>query len=191
MIVMNECITYSLNKAFPDERYISSVDMVTARLTPNSFEVIITLSDSTSKERKAIACGEISVSLFVHKQIPHIILNYGVYACDFTINIQKLRQASIDQWILSEEETIQIFLLEENTGNILNMRFAKFPLMTELKYLTRLQMSLSKEEIDHRIAEATNLYTTKEMAEYAIFFGEIPSTTTLYVDIPLDEDIIF
>lgn len=188
---MIEYVAYELNKPFPEEKYISSDDRVLARLSPDSFDVIITLREATSKERRAIACGEIHVSIFVHKQIPHILMDYGVYTCDYTINILKLRQMSIDDWLANDNKAIKIFLLEEDTGTILNMRLAEFPLMEELKYLLRLQTKLEKDEIDRRIADAENIYSVKEMAKYPIFFGMIPATKTLFVDVTPDEDIIF
>ena len=188
---MIEYVAYELNKPFPEEKYISSEDRVNARLSPDSFDVIITLREATAKERRAIACDEIHVSIFVHKQIPHILMDYGVYTCDYTINILKLRQMSIDDWLANDNKVIKIFLLEEDTGNILNMRLAEFPLMEELKYLLSLQTKLEKEEIDSRIADAEHYYTVKDMAEYSIFFGKIPATKTLFIDVAPDEDIIF
>lgn len=188
---MIDYFAYELNKKFPEEKYISSEDTVIARLSPDSFDVIITLRETTSKERRAIACGEIYVSIFVHKQIPHIIMDYGVYRCDYTINILKLRQMPIDLWLANYNKGITIFLLEEDTGNILNMRLAEFPLMEELKYLLSLQTKLEKEEIDSRIADAEHYYTVKDMVKYSIFFGKIPATKTPFIDVTPDEDIIF
>lgn len=188
---MVEYVAYEPNKRFPEEKYISSEDRVNARLSPDSFDVIITLREATSRERRAIACGEIYVSIFVHKQIPHILMDYGVYTCDYTINILKLCQMPISEWLINDSKVIKIFLLEEDTGNILNMRLADFPLMEELKYLLSLQTKLEKEEIDNRIADAEHYYTIKDMARYSIFFGKIPATQTLFIDIAPDEDIIF
>ncbi len=52
----------------------------------------------------------------------------------------------------------------------------KFPLMTELKYLFRLQFSLTKETIDSRAKEAEQLYSVQEMENYSLFYGEVPES---------------
>lgn len=51
-----------------------------------------------------------------------------------------------------------------------------FPLMTELKYLLRLQLPLTKETIDSRAKEAEQLYSIQDMENYSIFYGELPES---------------
>lgn len=176
-------IIYQLNQPFPEERYISTEDRAVVRLTPDSFDIVITLTNSTSKERRTLACGEITVHLFVYEEIPHIILDYGIYCCDLSINIKKLKQAPVEDWISNKNTVINIFLLEEVSGKILNMRLAHFPLMSELKSLLTLQTKIESNEIDNRIAEAEKIYSIIDMVQSSIFVGNIPSTISQFIDV--------
>ncbi len=168
-------MSYTLGQPFPDERYIRSYDSVLTRFSPNSFDIVITLTNMTAEERKALACNKFFVSLFVFKQIPFIVLDFGLYKCNVSININKIRQIPISQWLNDEEDTVVLYILEEGTGILKNLRLCKFPLMSELKFLLRLQLPLSMEEVDARIAEGETAYSVLDMQNFSIFYGEIPA----------------
>lgn len=173
---MIDVTSYSLGRPFPDERYISLQDSVVSRITPHSFDVIVTLDNLTFEERKAMVCGKFHVSIFVHKQIPHIVLDFGGYKCNVSINIQKINSVDKQDWVYDEETTVTLYLLEPVTGNIINFRMLNFPLMTELRYLLRLQLPLTKEAIDVRTKEAEQLYSIQEMENYSLFYDEVPES---------------
>lgn len=175
-IQMIDIISYSLGHPFPDERYISSEDRVAPRITPHSFDVIVTLDNLTDEERKALVCDKFHVSIFVHKQIPHIIFDFGVYKFNVSINIQKINSVNKQDWVYDEETAVTLYLLEPVTGNIINFRMLNFPLIQELKYLLRLQLPLTKETIDSRAKEAEQLYSIQDMENYSIFYGEVPES---------------
>lgn len=178
--------SYSIGQPYPDQRYISSEYRVVTRITPHSFDVIVTLNNLTFEERKAIVCDKFHVSIFVHKQIPHIIFDFGVYKFNVSINIQKINSVNKQDWVYDEETTITLYLLEPVSGNIINFRMLKFPLMTELKYLLRLQFVHSKDAIDARAKEAEHLYTVQDMENYSIFYGEVPASG-ITIDSPEEE----
>jgi hypothetical protein len=174
--------SYCLGEPFPDEKYISSRDSVKVRITPHSFDVVVTLNGLTESERKAIVCDKFYVSIFVHKQIPALLFDFKKYTCECTINIQKILSISIDEWIADTEDTIVLYLLEAGTGNIINFRYIKYPLMRQLKHLLRLQFMLSDETIDSRYNEAEQLYTIQDMIRYSIFYGEVPESGIEIID---------
>lgn len=186
-----DIVSYSIGKPFPEERYISSHDCVMPRITPHSFDVVITLKNITIEERRAIAYHSFNVNIFVFKQIPYIIFDFGEYKCNIAINIQKIRQVPFEQWINDDEETIILYLLEEYTGNIMDMRFCKFPLMVELKYLLKLQLGMNKESIDSRIAEGESMYSVQDMLNYSIFFGEVPASESIFESQNAEEEYLF
>ena len=186
---MTSIETFSLGQPFPEKRYISSGDCIVPRITPHSFDIIITLDNLTFEERKAITCNKFHVSLFVHKQIPHIVFDFGIYKFNITLNIQKISSVNRQDWVYDEETTVKLYLLEPNTGNIINFRLFEFPLMKELKYLLRLQFPLSKETIDQRAHEAEKLYSIQEMENYSIFYGEVKESGII-IELP-EEDYLF
>ena len=186
-----EIYSYTLGQPFPEKRCISDSDRVMPRITPHSFEIVITLTNLTPEEKKAIISDRFYVSLFVYKQIPYIVLDFGIYKCNVSINIQKIRQVPINEWLKDEEDSIVLYLLEEVTGKILGIRLSGFPLMTELKYLLRLQQMLSKEEVDIRISEGESINTIQEMLKYSIFFGEVSESGIIDESGEVEEDIIF
>lgn len=169
-------VSYILGERFPDERFISSGDCIKPCMTDNSFDVILTLQDNTIEERKAIICDKFYVSIFVHKQIPHIIFDFKQFKFAIALNVQKITTVSAQNWIYNDESTVKIFLLEAGTGNLLNIRILDFPLMTELKYLLRLELPLSKDTIDMRIHEVEGIYSVQEMEDYSIFYDEVPAS---------------
>ena len=187
---MTENTSYAIGKPFPDDRYISPEDCVTTRITPHSFDVIITLNNLTFEERKAIACKKFYVSIFVHKQIPHLVFDFGAYKFNVSINIQKIHSVNKQDWVYDEETSVTVYLLEPGSGNIINFRILDFPLMTELKYMLRLQLPLPKETIDNRIIEAEQIYSVQEMEKYSIFFVDVPESGIRLIE-PETEIIFF
>lgn len=186
-----DIVSYSIGKPFPEERYISASDCVMPRITPHSFDVVITLKNISIEERRAIANDCFSVSIFVFKQIPYIVFDFGVYKCNIAINIKKIRQVPAEQWIKEQEETIILYLLEECTGNIMDIRFCKFPLMVELKYLLKLKFAMNKESIDSRIAEGESMYSVQDMLNYSIFFVEVPASEKIFESQDPEEEYLF
>ncbi|MBD5337649.1 MAG: hypothetical protein HDR98_00820 [Bacteroides sp.] len=183
---------YSLGQSFPDKHYISSRDCVKPRTTPHSFEIIMTLSNLSREEKKAIISDKFYVSLFVYKQIPYVVFDFNIYKCNVAINIQKIRQVPMNEWLKAEEESIVIYLLEEVSGRILGIRLCKFPLMTELKYLLCLQKRLSREVIDNRISEGESINTVQDMLNYSIFYGVVSESGVILDEtMEVEEDIIF
>lgn len=163
-----------------------------SRITLHSFEIVMTLTNISLEEMQAIINDKFYIGLFVYKQIPYIVLDFGIYKCNVTINIQKIRQVPINEWLKDKEDSIVVYLLEEVTGRIIGIRVCEFPLMTELKYLLRLQKRLSQEVIDSRIAEGESINTVKDMLNYSIFFGEISENGILLTGPKeTEEDIIF
>lgn len=190
MLIKNfEVTSYSIGRPFPDERYISSQERVVSRITPHSFDVIFTLDNLTFEERKAMVCDKFHVSIFVHKQIPHIVFDFGVYKCNVTINIQKIYSVNKQDWVYNEETTVTLYLLEPVSGNIVNFRMVDFPLMAELRYLLRLQFPLPMEAIDIRAKEAEELYSIQDMENYSLFYGEIPESGIIIN--PVEEEYLF
>lgn len=181
--------SYSIGQPYPDQRYISSEDRVVTRITPHSFDVIVTLNNLTYNERNAMVCDKFHVSIFVHKQIPHIIFDFEVYKFNVSINIQKINSVNKQDWVYDEETTITLYLLEPVSGNIINFRMFNFPLMTELKYLLRFQFPLTKETIDSRAKEAEQLYSIQDMESYSIFYGEVPESGITIE--PTEEEYLF
>jgi hypothetical protein len=41
--------------------------------------------------------------------VPAIIFDFKEYTCECTINIQKIRSVSIDEWIADAEDTIVLY----------------------------------------------------------------------------------
>ena len=114
---------------------------------------------------------------------------WGICKFNITLNIQKISSVNRQDWVYDEETTVTLYLLEPNTGNIINFRLIEFPLMKELKCLLGLQFPLSKETIDQRAHEAEKLYSIQEMENYSIFYGEVKESGII-IELP-EEDYLF
>jgi len=118
-----------------------------------------------------------------------MVFDFGANKFNVSINIQKIHSVDKQDWVYDQETSVTVYLLEPVSGNIINFRILEFPIMTELKYMLRLQLPIPKETIDARITEAEQMYSVKDMENYSIFFSEVPESGIKLIE--PEEEFIF
>ncbi len=166
--------SFVIGEKFPWHEYAYIGDHTTPVLNQKSFDVIVSLCDVTWKEKKALTMIVPTISIFIHKTIPFIILNFDdVILVQFSINIKKLKPEAMDKWLDSDNNFVRCFLLEGNNGTLEASMYFNYNQMGVLKRLLTSQRSLTKGQIDDIIQEGESKYSIYEMIACATYTGEI------------------
>ena len=157
-----------LGKPFPDKRYITSQDCVVPRITPDAFDIMITLNGLTDSEYKAISEEPFRIGIFVVANIPHIIVRFiDGNTFDFALNMFLVHSIPLSEWFKNENNTVAIYILEPGTGNVKCIRYFDMTLMSELKRMLTFQFDITKEDVAALIQYGERMYSTQTMFEEA------------------------
>ncbi len=164
-----------LGEPFPDKRYAVPGDHTTPILTPDSFQILQSLTHLTRGEIRAFSEATIEVYLFPYKCIPYLVFHYGgMFRSEIAININKLRADYIDVWLSSEEETVEAFLLEGTTTCVQAVRTFRFPFMARMKEILKGQRGMPSGTIDRTIMEGRSIFSVDAMVRRAEASATIP-----------------
>lgn len=176
----NKCTEYVLGEKFPLEGYNQLGDHISVALNENSFDVVISLSDLSEQEERAIGDKEFEVFVIAVNYIPFIIMKFGdVFKADMTINVQKTNPDFQNIWFNSDIETVKIFLLEGNDATLKCIRTITFENMDFVKSICKKQLKLSKTDIDEYINYVYQQVSIEQMMQFAQVHFVVPAAITI------------
>lgn len=159
---------FEVGKPFPWKKYIGLGDTTVAVFNNASFDVVISLVEPTPEEIKLFRKGNLKTGLFNYKNVPFLYLDFSNYSVDVSLNINKLNDVEIDDWLNADANVINLFLIDGNTGILHAQRTISINFMEDIRDILEVQTQLNKEETDLLISEATYKYTTDQMQRQAI-----------------------
>lgn len=166
-----------LGKKFPLKKYIRPGDFTSAMLTANGFDVIISLTDITEQEEYAIADEAFDVYIVDTEYGPFMVFKFGEsLKFDFSVNILKLEQDYIQDWLQNPDETIHIYVLEGSNSVVKAVRYVPFSKMYELKFSCLRQLKKDKESIDAFIQNVYARYSIPDLIRNAQYHFTVPAT---------------
>lgn len=166
-----------LGEKFPLKKYIQTGDFTSAFLTASSFDVIISLTDLTEREEYAIADEAFDVYIVDTDNGPFVVFKYGdELKFDFSLNILKMEQSSVEGWLQNPDETIRIYVLEGSNSVVKAIRFVHFEKMYDLKVSCMRQLGKDKASIDAFIQGIYSRYSIPELIRYAQYHFVVPET---------------
>ncbi len=166
-----------LGEKFPLKKYIQSGDFSTVMLTASGFDVIISLTDITEQEKYAIADEAFDIYILDTDFGPFMVFKFGeTFKCDLSINILKMKQEYLSDWLKNPEETIHIYVLESNNSIVKAVRFVPFAKMYDLKVSCMRQLSKDKANVDAFIQNVYARYSIPDLIRSAQYHFTVPAT---------------
>jgi hypothetical protein len=163
-------IHYAVNERFPHEQYLEHGEITAPIIRTTFFDVFVSFNDITEMERKVFRNGPLQVSLYVNSTVPFVVFDFGNnFSFDISINMQL--SSDPVEWIESEGNALNMFLVDAKTGILKAMRALGIDmnLVNYLKQTCREQLELENGVIANRIPGIMSVMSTQDMKEHAIF----------------------
>lgn len=163
-------IKYEVGTRFPHEKYLNRGEVTVAMLHENFFDVVCVLSNISPAEKKDWRKGNLSVYLYEQNNIPFIVFAFNSWNFDVNINIGKINGNNIDTWLNSETNTINLFLVEDTTGNLEAMRLISIPgkMAERIRDICERQTEMDMVRVDLLIQSALTDLPTEYMIKNTI-----------------------
>ena len=166
-----------LGEKFPLKKFIQPGDFSTVMLTASGFDVIISLTDITEQEEYAIADEAFDVYILDTDFGPFMVFKFGeTFRCDFSLNIHKMKQEYLSDWMQNPDETIHIYVLEGSNSVVKAVRFVPFTKMYDLKVSCMRQMSKDKASVEAFIQNFYARYSIPDLIRNAQYHFTVPAT---------------
>lgn len=123
--------------------------------TEGSFYIMAYFDNITYEERDTFIHDKIVVYVYKYEFVPYVIMEFARLRFAFPINLKDNEQG-FDKWILSNENTIKVHLIERNTGRFVATRNVTLKKMAKIKELVNIQKHFNKELMDISIRKCTN-----------------------------------
>lgn len=123
--------------------------------TDGSFYVMTYFDNITYEERDTFIHNKIVVYVYKYEFVPYVIMEFARLRFAFPINL-KDNFHDFDKWVLSNENTIKVHLIESNTGRFVATRNVTLKKMDRIKELAKIQKPFNKELMDISIRKCTN-----------------------------------
>lgn len=159
---------FKIGEPFPWKKYIGHGEVTISVFNTVSFDVVISFISPSPEEIRLFKKGNLEAGLFNYKNVPFLYFNFYKYSVDASLNINKLSETEIDEWLNAESKKINLFLIDGQTGVLHAQRMITINFMDDIRDILENQTQQTKEETDKLITEATNKYTTDQMQKQAI-----------------------
>lgn len=176
----NKVPQFILGEIFPLEGYNSLGDHINVALNETSFDVVISLSGLSSLEESAIGDDSFDVYVTATTLVPFVIIKFGnVFKADMTINLLKMQQEYLQNWLNSKNDMVRIFLLEGNDATLKCIRTFCFENIGFIKEICKKQLIYSKSDIDEHIQALYQQYTIEQLMQAAQVKFTVPESINL------------
>ncbi len=158
-------IKYEVGKRFPHPEYLNRGEITTAIINSAFFDVVCVIGGISPNEKKDWSKGKLSVLLYEKEQIPFVVFAFDTWNFDVSININKVQQNKIDDWLNASGNIINLYLVEASSGVLVAMRMISIPasMAEKIRDMCETQSELSAQHIDLKIKSILELVTTQEM----------------------------
>jgi len=149
-------IKYEVGKRFPHEQYLGKGEITIAILNTAFFDVLCLLNGISADERKDWRKGKLKIYLYEQSDIPFICFAFENWNFDVNINIGKVTDEQIEEWLNSDANIINLFLVDAITGTLEAMRMISIPktMSGRIRDICEEQSSRASAETD-RLIQAT------------------------------------
>ncbi len=146
-------IKYEVGARFPHDKYLGKGEITIAMLNTSFFDVLCVLNGIAPNERKDWRKGKLTICLYEQSNIPFICCAFENWSFDVNINIGKATDEQVEEWLNSEANIINLFLIDAKTGNLEAMRTISIPksMAERIRDICEVQSERSVEETDSLI----------------------------------------
>lgn len=159
---------FEVGKTFPWKKYIGLGDVTVSVFNTVSFDIVVSFTAPHPEEIKLFRKGNLKTGLFNYKDVPFLYFDFNDYSVDASLNINKLSETEIDEWLNAESTSINLYLIDGRTGILHAQRMISINFMEDIRDILEAQTQQTVEETDRLITEATSQYTTEQMQKLAV-----------------------
>jgi hypothetical protein len=163
----SQIVKYVLEEPVTFIEPFNGMDVTRVDMNEDSFDIIIGMSKLTKEEINGFL-GKIELGLFVANNIPFIYVATSQITVDMSINIMKMKEAYIDDWLNGTSDVVKMIIVDSDDMKLKALRIIKLPFLKQIREILRLQLPYSHEMLDAFIADAMDKYTTRQMKDLAI-----------------------
>jgi len=162
-------IKYEIGKQFSHPQYLGKGEITVAMLNTAFFDVVCVLNGIKPNERKDWRKGKLTVCLYEQANIPFICFVFESWNFDVNINISKVQPDKIDDWLNSEGNIINLFLIDAITGKLEAMRMISIPqsMAERIRDICEQQSVNNLSQIDKTIQATLSGISTQFMIQHA------------------------
>ena len=157
---------YRVGELFPHEQFCTGKEQYVAIVTNSFFNVLMSLSRISKKEKELFTNGTLSAYLFERKDIPFLVLDFGEgFSIDMSIDASLFDEEFRRKWMASESNLITLFLVEASTGKLEAMRMVAVGFADEFREIC--SRHAGRTDIERQVRLIHTAFTTREMMEHA------------------------
>lgn len=157
---------YKVGSKFPHNQYLHRGEITASMLNTSFFDVVCVLSSLTRQEKREWKKSKLSIALYEQLNVPFLVFDFGTWNFDVSINIHKVKsQKNIENWLNSEGNTITLFLVSAETGNLEAMRYISIhsKIANKIREICKNQKAFPLEKIDINTQQIMLVKSTNEM----------------------------
>lgn len=164
-------IVYEVGQRFPHEKYLNHGEITVSILNEVFFDVFVSMSGITEREKQSWKKGKLTVCLFKNADAPFVVFDFGDgFSFDVNFNINKVEEDKIDPWLNSEGNVVNMFLVDSATGILLAQRMIglQHDMAESIRDICEKQAGFSIQEVEMNIARVLQVVSTEEMIKRSI-----------------------
>ena len=162
--------TYEIQKRFVHEKYLNKGEITIAMLNESFFDLVCILNGITASELKDWKKGKLTLYLYEKRDVPYIVFQFGNWSLDININVLKAKDDEIANWLASDSNLINLFLIDEATGILKAMRTISVPksFADEIRNICEKQLTYTVQDIDRIVMRTIQEIPTDVMMRHSI-----------------------
>ena len=119
---LNNPVLFSVGSRFPFEKYLTGNELTISIINSDFIDVLVSYKNISKGEIQCWKKSSLMVSLYEKDSIPYIIFDFGGWNFDVSIVTNRMPEETLDDWLNSRSNLIHMFLVDADTGTLLNIR---------------------------------------------------------------------
>ena len=152
---------FEVGQPFPLHNHARGIEETRISFNESFFDIFFYLKRAGTEDIKTFRKGPLKYGVFESQNIPFFILELGSnWTVDTSLNILKVKEDKIEQWLNSEANAITMYCIDADTNIILGMRLIGI-------------LPTVAEKIRDVLDEQLNMYNTRTANEVEAVINKI------------------
>jgi hypothetical protein len=162
-------IEYKVGSEFPFPNKSNGQEMALVSMNEAFFDVLYYINDASESDINTFRRGSMQYACFSESAIPFPIFKFpkSKWSFDVNINIFKVQEDKVEDWLNSESNIINLYLIDAQTNTLLAMRM----IGTRTEYAegirdildNQLEKYENKEQVDFMLQSILSAFPTEDM----------------------------
>jgi hypothetical protein len=155
---------YEVGKQFPEKHYQQGADIARIRtLEGGTFDFLMYMNKPSIAEIESAKTGSLKYALYIKNYIPFFILNFGKFNLDAPFNILKVQKEHALEWMKTEANAVNLFLIDSADNTIKAMRL----IGVDLQVMKNFKVACAKQIENYTSVRDVDFATDAIMERYS------------------------